>query len=445
MRGWPPILILLLSIAGGIAVAVPGGDPPPAVQRLRWMGHWKGEGLREQLVLEVLDEFRFLHPEIEVQFAFAADVLPERSQAAAAEGIVRMVRTGQIDWDVVWLDPLVYRMVAGTLGDWEWGRKHLVDFNDVPGFAATHKPLLTEGPDAHRHTGGVFPGPYIEGYCYAAWYNRAVAERVGIVVREEGMAAKDLLDYVRAVDAYNRTAAEPVAAFVDHYRSGATGRLAWSLLCSECPECGTHAPASAAAIERVAALFAELARCRPFGGFSDRTSKPDAARALLDGRALFLFDATWRYNELARLDPVKLHQLGLAQMPGFDGPSMAIGGYMTTWAVMKNAPGREAGIHLLEFWSRPCIAERWVRYTKCPAGLRGDLYDPGFGDDIFASYQGRLARTCNCLLPDPLVFASSWGDETGAVDRERIARLDRVLHGEETLSDEAWEMRTVGR
>ncbi|MCC7299937.1 MAG: hypothetical protein IT583_02530, partial [Verrucomicrobia bacterium] len=51
---------------------------------LRWIGHWKGEGLREKLVREVLDDFTFENQDIEVQLAFAADIFPERSVQAEA-------------------------------------------------------------------------------------------------------------------------------------------------------------------------------------------------------------------------------------------------------------------------------------------------------------------------------------------------------------------------
>ena len=44
-------------------------EPLPS-QQLRWMGHWKGEGQREQLVREVRDEFSFRHPHIDLQFDY---------------------------------------------------------------------------------------------------------------------------------------------------------------------------------------------------------------------------------------------------------------------------------------------------------------------------------------------------------------------------------------
>ena len=100
------------------------------------MGHWKGEGRRELLVREVLDEFSFLHSDVEVQLTFASDLMPGTYQKGAAELIAGMIRNGEYTFDVIWLDPLTYtNYVAEDLGDPDWGRKYLVDFSTVPGFS----------------------------------------------------------------------------------------------------------------------------------------------------------------------------------------------------------------------------------------------------------------------------------------------------------------------
>ncbi|HKL22670.1 MAG TPA: hypothetical protein VJ904_12760, partial [Tichowtungia sp.] len=46
-------------------------EDPSARQQLRWMGHWKNRGLREQLVREVRDEFQFLHQDTDIHLTFA--------------------------------------------------------------------------------------------------------------------------------------------------------------------------------------------------------------------------------------------------------------------------------------------------------------------------------------------------------------------------------------
>jgi hypothetical protein len=399
------------------------------------MGHWKGEGARETLVCEVLDEFRFLHPELEVDFKFAADVLPEKSQEAAANQLVEMIRTGNLEWDVVWLDSLIYGMVADQLDDWDWGRKHLVDFSAVPGFGKTQKSFLVKGEDAHAFTAGFFPGPYIEGFLYTAWYNQDVADRLGIEIREEGMTAKDLLGYAEKVHAYNQTAEEPIAAFLDVARSGSMQRLYHALLYSSFPGHPDSDEIDDAELEkayvRTAEYFAQLGRCRPLAGNGSLREFPAAAKFMLaEDRALFFFDATWRYSAFRAACPDRLDRLRLAQMPGFEGNCHAIGGYITTWAVLKNAPGREAGIELMRYWSRPPIAQKWVRYTKCPTGLKGDLYDPTFGLDIHAEFQRKLREKYEHFIPAPPAHTSKYLKQWPRFEGQRTGRAIRALYGE---------------
>ncbi len=374
---------------------------------LRWMGHWKGEGRREQLVREVLEEFAFTHPQVDVELEFAADILPENSQRAAGIYIAEMIRSGNLEWDVIWLDPLIYYYVSQELDDWNWGSKYLVDFSEIDGFRECHKPSLVEGPDAHKHTGGVFTGAYIEGFYYALWYNKDLADRLGISIREDGMTAEDLLGYMKQLHTYNQQTSEPVSAFVDFKGTGSLFRLFYSLLLSAWHD-GVSRPdgdALESAAARSIAFLQEMGNVRPPAPMLTADSWNDAAHALMDGKVLFFSDATWRYCAFEKIDPEGLKKLRLAHMPEFaDGGRHVIGGYMPTWAVLKNAPGRDEGIELMKYWIRPSIAERWVRYTKCPTGLKGNLYDPRFGRDVYADYQQRLTSEGRVPQLDPRMF-----------------------------------------
>lgn len=367
-----------------------------SVQSLRWMGHWKGEGLREALVRDVLDDFAFRNQDIRIQFAFAEDILPEKSAPAEARFISEMIRSGNITWDVIWMDTSIYQKVSAELNDPEWGKKHLVYFTDVPGFKETQKPFLTDDPEYCKETGGILTGPYIEGFFYALWYNTSVAEKLGITIREEEMTRTDLLYYAQRIHDYNRTAEIPVSTFVDFKLSGSFPRLAYNLYLSSAsskPE---------VKIQQVLATFERIGRIQPLPDGMETNTWQDAARILAEDRALFLIDPTWRYNFLKQDHPELLDKLRLAQMPGFQQQSFYAGGFTPVWAVMKNTPNRDAAIRLMQFWSRPEIAEKWVRFTKNPTGLSGNLYDPEYGHDLFAIYQRQLVLNRE-IRPD--VFA----------------------------------------
>lgn len=402
------------------AITLVSSAAEPQSNTLRWMGHWKGEGGREKLVTHVLGEFRFLHPELEVEFQFARDILPEKSQEAAADYLVEMLQAGRTDWDVIWLDSMIYAEVAKRLDDRDWGRKYLVDFSEIPGFPETQKDFLVKGSRKGRYTGGVLVGPYIEGFFYTAWYNRDLAKKLGIQIREEGMTEQDLIGYVKQVHAYNQTAHEPVSAFLNMPNSGSMSRLFYGLLASSCivrdePQVTEQDYA------RTESVFRDLAALCPFGknpGFSDW---PEAARFMLqENRALFFFDATWRYGGFQAVCPDELNRLGLAQMPAFEGRACRIGGHMPTWAVLKNAPGRDAGIELLRFLSRPAIAQRWVRDCKCPTGLKGEFDKVMFGRDRYSEYQRTLHAATSRLFLDPMVFGQSFLGPLQRVDTERV-------------------------
>lgn len=398
---------------------------------LRWMGHWKNEGRREQLVLDVLEEFRFTHPQIDVTFRFSADILPEKNQKAAGGYISKMIRSGNPEWDVIWLDPLIYYYVAEELDDWDWGRKHLVDFSEIEGFRECHKPFLVDGPDAHRHTAGIFPGPYIEGFYYALWYNKELADSLGITVREDGMTAEELLGYMKQIHARNQEGGEPIAAFVDFKGTGSLFRLFYSLMLS-----ASHGDASRsndvdmeAAVARTVDFFKKMGKIRPPAPVLTAGPWPEAAHALINGRALFFSDATWRYAAFEKVDPEGLKRLRLAQMPEFAGGCRhTIGGYISTWAVLKHAPGRDAGIELMKYWCQPSIAGRWIRDTKCPTGLKGSLYDPRYGKDVLADYQRRLTSEDRHPMLDPRMFYDDQQKEKFSVDQDVLLDTFSLLY-----------------
>ena len=393
------------------------------------MGHWKGEGLREQLVREVLDDFSFLNQDVEIHFKFAADILPEKNPHAAAQYLTEMIRSGEIRWDVVWMDFSIYNEIASLLDDLLWGQKHLVNFSDIPGFKATHKADVIERQDLFAKTGNVFTGPYIEGFYYAIWYNTRVANKLGLQIREEEMSTEDLLTYAQRVDKYNQTAKTPISLLINHEHSGSFQRLAHNLFLSTPPE--EQSGPNPFALRRIMELFEDLGQLTPFQHDDASVTWQETAQLLMNDQALFLVDATWRYNMIQASSPELLNKLRLAQMPGFQKQKFCAGGFLPVWAVMKNSPNRDAAIRLMQFWSRPEIAEKWVRYTKSPTGLTGNLYDPQYGDDLFANYQRKLIAN-RTLQPD------FFTEENSHHPVRTISNfIHPLLHGELT-SEEAY-------
>ena len=56
------------------------------------------------------------------------------------------------------------------------------------------------------------------------------------------------------------------------------------------------------------------------------------------------------------------------------------------WAVPKNAPNRDEAVKFLLAMSKPDVAEKWSRYTKCPTGIKGNITSVSFGKDQFEDF-----------------------------------------------------------
>ena len=418
--------LLLLLVALELAMAE---DKPPVP--LNWMGHWLHEDLREKLVREVALDFAFLHPEIEINLKFPQEILGLRSKPLVAKFIAKMVQSHKIDWDVIWLDDHIYSMVAKELHDPDWGRANLVDFSQVPGFLETQKPFIESDPVYRRQTGGILVGPYIEGYYYALWVNTSLAQQLGLNIQMRGMKFDDLLGYVRQVTEYNRRNGTQIAAFYEAKDWLTLEILFQSLVKSEIPDFETakapvDSPKKRSALLKGLQAFEELGRLKPLVPSHGENIWFDTRQLVLENRTLFYVNGTWMYSHWRGLDPEKLKRMAPAELPVFKEVNHALGGYLPTWAVMSESPHRDEAIRLVQFWSRPAIAERWVRYTKNPTGLAGNLTDPSFSDDPYAQYADYLSTKYGSRVhydPDSSYLFGTENTRLGPMLGERLERL----------------------
>jgi ABC-type glycerol-3-phosphate transport system substrate-binding protein len=365
--------------------------------QVNWLARWKGEHDRETLVREVAKEYAFLHPDVAVNCKFHQEVgLPNEKTIAAK--IAEMIRTGTYEWDIVPVNTGQYRDVAQLLGDPEWGRKYLVDFGAVPGFAETQKPCIVEDPLYRAQFGGMFVGPYIEGFYCMLWYNRDVAERIGIEVRQYGMTVEDFAGYLRAVDDYNRAHGSSIAAIHEAKDWRTTEYLFRHLFCSAVGDLAAVREEVATEAKRAALLktFEALERfglSKPLGDKYDEHVWFDTRHLVLDGEALFFVNGSWMYSHWMDIDAAKTQRMMPAELPVFQPVDFTIGSFTPQFAVLKNAPNAVAAVELLMFWATPKVAEKWVRYTKAPTGLAGNLSTSDVANDQFERFQHRMNQT----------------------------------------------------
>jgi ABC-type glycerol-3-phosphate transport system substrate-binding protein len=417
--------------------------------QLNWIGHWKGEGRREDLVREVKREYEFLHPNVKINMVFNSDLEgdnPNR-KVKAADAIVRMIETGEIDWDLVFLDAATYGLVTERLGDPSWPAEHLVDFSQVPGFPESQKDFIVEDSWYREKVGGILTGPFIESYLMNLWYNADVAERVGLDVKERGMTLNDLEEYAEALHRYNREH-DSSTAFI---QIGSWNRLdflfenMFKSLFNEFDAAveKTFSEAKRRAFLVTLTAFEDLSRYQPIlpKDWKEVSALDINRKILLDDAALFIAGGTFMYNQFVTIDPEKSLKMRPVENPVIGGANGLIGDYTPIYAVMSKSRNREAAISFLMSWAQPKVAEKWVRYTKNLTGTKGDLSEAVSGDlgifgDTYETYIMDMERKHGGVrmmyMREP---AYVFGGDSPVSVVELRARLADILEGSLTARD----------
>jgi ABC-type glycerol-3-phosphate transport system substrate-binding protein len=336
--------------------------------RLNWIGHWLDNHDREKLVKEVAKEYTTINPNIDMNLRFPQSIRGYRSKRDMAKMYVEMIRTGIYEWDIIWLDDQSYQYVADELQDPEWGPKYLVDFGQVAGFRKTHKKFIFDDPIWADQTGGIIVGPMLEGYYHAIFYNKNVADRVGIQIKETGMSFADLLGYVEAVHDYNQRTGNDIAAFYESNDWTCQEILFQRLLKSEIGDFEKaleHRGSTKknAAFLKTLQAFEALGKFKPLYKHHKNSIWYQTRHIPLYDKVLFYVNGIWMYNQWMSIDEQKSKKMLPAELPVFKPVDFYQGGYIPVWAVWKEAPHKQEAIDFLKFWSRPQIAEKWIRYT----------------------------------------------------------------------------------
>ncbi len=369
-------------------------DTAAQLTKLNWIGHWLHEDKRETLVREVAQEFAFLNQNTEINLKFWREI-GLSGKVEAAKLIVKMLQSGRIEWDIVWLDDNIYALVADQLGDWQWGEKYLVDFGRVNGFTKTQKPFISNNPEYKKQTGNTLVGPHIEGYYYALYYNANVASKLGIKIQHQDMTFEHLLDCVEAVYRHNRRNSTNIGAFYESKDWTTLEILFQNLIKSEIEDF-EQAKAEVGTARKQEALlktfqaFEALGKYNPLISSHNENIWFDTRQLVLEDKVLFYVGGTWMYSHWRGINKNEMTKIVPVELPVFQKVNHYLGGYIPTWAVPKNAPNRDQAIKLMLFWSRPKIAEKWVRYTKNPTGIQGNFSVAEIGTDVFEKFQSEI-------------------------------------------------------
>ncbi|MDA3893044.1 MAG: ABC transporter substrate-binding protein [Salinivirgaceae bacterium] len=370
------------------------------IKEINWIGHWLNEGNKVELVRDVAREFEFMNQEYLINLKFPEEVYLNNGMSEI-DFVVSQLKMDEPDWDIIRLYGN-HEEIARRMGDPNWAEKHLVNFSTVPGFMAGHKNFING--DLYRdRNNNKFYGPHTEGQMAALFVNTRVAQKIGIEVKQFGMTFDDFLGYIKAAYEYNQTHGNIVPIF--EYNWGKTNTifnmLFYSLMNNEEEVLNKQITVNKLnAIKQCFEAMEELSKYKPIEQdwiSHDWTQENDR---ILNDECLFFPNMTFMYGIWAENSSEKMKKVIPCEFPVFKPSSIYIGGYLSNWAVLKKSPNKDAAVKLLMHWTRPDIAERWVRLSKSPSGIKGNVASSSFGFDPYENYTHTIDTKYKTLVRD---------------------------------------------
>jgi hypothetical protein len=365
---------------------------------INFVGHWYKEGQRENLVRNFAREYGFKNQNINVNLKFPEEIYYNREDLQSNQKFVAKILTKENpEWDIIRVNG-EYQEILQQCGDPDWPRKYLVDFSEIKEFREGTLPeLLTD--EAKKTWNGIIPGPYIEGQFWALWCNKNVAKKVGIEVKQYGMTFEDFKGYLKAIYEYNvknpSNYITPLYESVDWPTTAALGIQLYSSLLDNQQEflMGEITDKRLDAWGKTLEALEQIAPYKPINPEWKKVNWGKTTGSLINEECLFYVNGSWMYNIWLGLDKEKINNCMPAEFPSFKTPSVYPGGYQVMWAVLKKAPHKDEAIKFLLAMNKPAMAEMWVRYTKCPTGIKGNLTGVSFGKDQFENFSFYIQNT----------------------------------------------------
>lgn len=367
---------------------------------LRIMGHWYGEGKKELLVRQAVREFSFLNQDLVIDLQFPHHIFKFNDESELyfieCDSIEQMVRQNKWPFDVLFVDKERYRQVGENLNDREWGRKYLVDFSKEPWFIEAHKAGLFETIPVAADYGGILPGPLIEGITHILFISEEVEKKVGLKVKDIDMTFDDFLSYAKVVDEYNRTHSDKVTFFSRQYNY-AIDNLFKQLVTSYYGK--THFSSmqeSLAAMEKTYKAFEQLSAYNVLDQHMEYShlAYDIAQRILFDKQCLFNLQPTWIILFWNKSNPEGLKKMRPCEIPSFAGKVSPYysGFFQAIFVVPKYANNPEAGKRFIRYITSTETADRWVKYSKCPTGMKNTISYTDFGQDMYEKFFQHLQK-----------------------------------------------------
>jgi hypothetical protein len=373
--------------------------PEPKVPvTINFLGHWFSEGKREELVRDIARDYEFENQYVAINMKFPEEVYYKREDFNSNQKFVaRIILEEHPEWDIIRINGQ-YNEVVEMTGDPDWPKKHLVDFSEIEEFRnGTLPELLNDRTKALWN--GIIPGPFVEGQYWSLWINKKVAQKVGIEVNQYGMTTDDFLSYLKAVNQYNNLHPNDKITFLLNYVDWPTiGVIGIQMLASSFDDPSDFLNNENITIRiahwgKVLEIAEQMAQYKPLNESWKNTSWDKSRGILLEGNSLFMVNGSWMYNIWQNIDEKKVYDCMPVELPVFKPTKCYPSNYNVSWGVLKNAPHKEEAIKFLLAINKPGTSEMWVRYTKCPSGIKGNLTGVSFGSDQFENFSSHIQDT----------------------------------------------------
>lgn len=354
--------------------------------QINWIGQWAGEGDKEKFLLEFANEYEFINQDVKVNLKFRDKVYNSKDETAF---ILEQLKNPKPEWDILTRIHVNYNAIAAALNDPDWGEKYLVDFSKVPEFMESHKSFINTNMYKYRY-GKVIFGPYNEGQLCDLYVNTEVAKKMAITVKQYGMTFDDFEGYLKAAYEYNKSHEYIAPIFEDAAWIQSEiifKQLFLSLMDNYQEVIETNLTAKKLdALGKCYKACEQLSKYEPVIKNRMQMNWSRDNDFPLNDKCLFFPNYTFMYNIWKVKGKEKMFKMMPCELPVFKPSCAYLGGYVANFAVLKNSPHRDEAIKLMMYWCKPEIAEKWVRYTKSPSGVIGNLTTSSFGVDQFESF-----------------------------------------------------------
>lgn len=364
------------------------------VKQLNFIGQWLNEGKREILIREFAREYEFKNQHIFVNLKFPDEVYYDRSDPQSdAKFIEKNIKKDRADWDIIRING-DFSGTADYLNDKDWPSKYLVDFSKFPQFVRNINPQI-DLEKVKKKWNGIVPGPILEGQYYALWVNNEVAKKIGIEVKQYGMTFSDFLSYVKAANDYNKNNGDKITILHDAMDWTTLASFAFQLYGSLVNEPDVFSNPSFSqpryeAWKKTLYALEELSAYNILSPESRKISWNESKFDLLNEKCLFYSNGSWMFNIWDQENPEATKNCMPCEYPVFNTTNFYPGAFEVMWAVPKNSPNKQEAIDFLTAMNNPTMADNWVRYTKCPTGIRGNVVGVTFGNDLFENFSSEI-------------------------------------------------------